>query len=69
MRWPSAPTKASCTCRTPGLQSLLREVGVDLPVRFYTDSSAARSVMHRLGRGRLKHVETRYFFTESLIRQ
>lgn len=52
-----------------GLQPLLREVGVDLPIVVYTDSSAERSVMHRLGHGRPEHVKTRYFFMLSLMQE
>ena len=45
------------TGRGLGLQALLRDAGVDLPVRVWTDSSAAMGTSARQGLGKLRHLE------------
>ena len=41
-----------------GLQSLLRDLGHDIPVRVWTDSSAAIGICGRQGLGKLRHIAT-----------
>jgi hypothetical protein len=48
--------------------SLLSEVGISLPVVVYTDSSSGKAICLRLGAGSQKHVETRYFHIQSMVR-
>ena len=40
-----------------GQQALFRDAGVILPVRVWTDSSAAIGISTRQGLGKLRHVE------------
>jgi hypothetical protein len=48
-------------------QSMLQEIGLDLRVRVWSDSSSGRSWCHRLGAGSMKHVETKYFHIQLLM--
>ncbi len=41
-----------------GYQALLRDLGVDLPLRVWTDSSAAIGICTRQGLGKLRHLDT-----------
>ena len=41
-----------------GHQSLMRDLGYEIPVRVWTDSSAAMGVCQRQGLGKLRHVNT-----------
>ena len=40
----------------------------DVQQRFYIDSSSAMALIHRAGTGRLKHVQIKQFFLQSLLR-
>ena len=52
------------------LQAVMEEVGFGkIPVRVYSDSSAARAISHRSGAGKLKHVEIKQFWIQDLIRR
>ena len=51
-----------------GQQSLLRDLGVDLPVRVWTDSSAALGICSRSGLGKLRHLETHTLWVQEKIR-
>ena len=43
-----------------GFQSMLRDLGIHTSIILYTDSSAARGIIHRAGLGKLRHLETGY---------
>jgi hypothetical protein len=49
------------------VQSTLAEIGIVLKLRVWSDSSAARTMCHRLGAGSLKHVETKHFHIQHLL--
>ena len=51
-----------------GHQSLMRDVGVDLPVCTWTDSSAAIGIASRSGLGRLRHLETHTLWVQEKVR-
>ena len=40
-----------------GVQSMLRDFGVEVPVVLHIDSSAAKGIGNRRGLGRLRHIE------------
>ena len=40
-----------------GQQALFRDAGLELPIRIWTDSSAAMGTSTRQGLGKLKHLE------------
>ena len=45
--------------RTLGLQSMLREVGVEVKIVLQTDSAAAKSYASQRGLGRMRHIEVK----------
>ena len=51
-----------------GHQSLMEDMGYKLPVRVWTDSSAAMGVCHRQGLGRLRHIETQSLWVQQKVR-
>ena len=38
-------------------------------IKLYTDSSAARGIIHRAGLGKLRHLETGYLWLQAAVRQ
>ena len=51
-----------------GFQALLRDVGVDLPLRVWTDSSAAIGICSRQGLGKLRHLDTHTLWIQQAVR-
>ena len=51
-----------------GHQSLLHDVGLDLPVNAWTDSSAAIGIASRSGLGKLRHLETHTLWLQEKVR-
>jgi hypothetical protein len=53
-----------------GLRRILEEIGMLLPVRVLTDSTAGKAVCHRLGAGqKLRHVEVKWFHVQDLVQK
>ncbi len=51
-----------------GYRSLLADLGVELPVRVWTDSSAAIGVCSRQGLGKLRHLDTHTLWVQQAVR-
>ncbi len=51
-----------------GYQSLLRDLGHDLPVRVWTDSSASIGICTRQGLGKLRHIDTHTLWVQQAVR-
>ncbi len=51
-----------------GYQSLLRDIGVDVPLRVWTDSSAAIGICSRQGLGKLRHLDTHTLWIQQAVR-
>ncbi len=51
-----------------GFRSLLADVGVQLPLRVWTDSSAALGICGRQGLGKLRHIDTRSLWIQQKLR-
>ena len=51
-----------------GYQALLDDLGVRLPVRIWTDSSATMGICGRQGLGKLRHVDTRTLWVQQRVR-
>ncbi len=51
-----------------GYQALLRDLGVDLPLRVWTDSSAAVGICSRQGLGKLRHLDTHTLWIQQAVR-
>ena len=53
---------------TLGYQALLEDLGVKLPVRLWTDSTATMGICGRQGLGKLRHVDTRSLWIQQRVR-
>ena len=51
-----------------GYQALLKDLGVSLPVRVWTDSSAAIGICTRQGLGKLRHLDTHTLWIQQAVR-
>ena len=51
-----------------GMQSMLRDLGIIVSVTIFTDSSAARGIIHRAGLGKLRHLETGYLWLQAAVK-
>ena len=51
-----------------GYQSLLRDLGIDIPIRVWTDSSAAVGICSRQGLGKLRHLDTHTLWVQQAVR-
>ncbi len=51
-----------------GYQSLLRDLGQDIPLRVWTDSSAAIGTCSRQGLGKLRHLDTHTLWVQQAVR-
>ena len=51
-----------------GYQALLKDVGVQLPLRVWTDSSAAIGICSRQGLGKLRHLDTHTLWIQQAVR-
>ena len=46
---------------------MLRDIGMQTIVTLYSDSSAARGIIHRAGLGKLRHLETGYLWLQAAV--
>ena len=53
---------------TLGYQALLRDLGIQLPVRVWTDSSATLGICGRQGLGKLRHIDTQCLWIQQRVR-
>ena len=51
-----------------GFQSMLRDLGIRAPLTLFTDSGAARGIIHRVGLGKLRHLETGYLWLQAAVK-
>ena len=51
-----------------GYQSLLADLGVEIPLRVWTDSSAAIGICSRQGLGKLRHLDTHLLWVQQAVR-
>ncbi len=51
-----------------GLQALLQDVQIHLPVRVWTDSTATMGVCGRQGLGKLRHIDTQCLWIQQRVR-
>ena len=47
-----------------GVQTMLREIGIEAAIVLSTDSSAAKSLGSRRGTGRIRHLETKWLWLQ-----
>ena len=48
-----------------GFQAMLADLGITAKIILYTDSFAARGIIHRAGLGKLRHLETGYLWLQA----
>ena len=51
-----------------GFQSMLKDLGMTGSITLYTDSSAARGIIHRAGLGKLRRLETGYLWLQAAVK-
>ena len=51
-----------------GMQALGADLGMDLKVRIWTDSTTGKSIASRRGLGKLRHVELRWLWVQEVIK-
>ena len=47
---------------------MLRDLGLEASVTLFSDSSAARGIIHRAGLGKLRHLETGYLWLQAAVK-
>ena len=47
---------------------MLADLGIDAKIVLYSDSSAARGIIHRAGLGKLRHLETGYLWLHAAVK-
>ena len=52
-----------------GIQSLYRDIGLDMRLRAWTDSSAAMGIAKRQGLGKLRHLECQRLWLQGRLRR
>ena len=53
-------------CEGIGLQQLTRDMGVQVSVRVWVDSSSAKSIAGRIGLGKVRHMDVRYIWVQEV---
>jgi hypothetical protein len=52
-----------------GLKSLLADLGVDVGLKMWVDSSAAKSIASRMGAGKIRHMAVRHLWLQERVRE
>ena len=52
-----------------GMQALAEDLGWEVKVRVWTDSSAAKAVANRRGLGKLRHVELKWLWMQDMVKE
>ena len=50
-----------------GIQSMLKDLGVELKVRLRTDASAAKGIAARRGLGKIRHIEVHQLWLQEKV--
>ena len=50
-----------------GFQSMLKDIVLHVSVTLFSDSSAARGIIHRAGLGKLRRLETGYLWLQAAV--
>ena len=54
--------------RALGVQSLLKDLGQFLKVQIHTDSTAGKGIAQRNGIGKVRHLDTKYLWIQSVVK-
>ena len=52
-----------------GLQSLAKDLGWNIELRLFVDSSAAKAIASRKGLGKVRHLEVRHLWLQQAVRE
>jgi hypothetical protein len=52
-----------------GMQALAEDLGWEVKVRVWTDSSAAKAVANQRGLGKLRHVELKWLWMQEMVKE
>ena len=55
------------SCHGLGIQSYLRDLGIEVDIVVESDSNAAKSFASRQGLGKQRHVQTRYLWIQNPV--
>ncbi len=50
-----------------GMKSIAADLGIELRIRMFTDSAAAKGIMTRRGLGKLRHIEVGYLWLQDIV--
>ena len=50
-----------------GVQAMLRDMGLDLPIEVVTDASAAKGIVSRRGLGKTRHIQVHYLWVQERV--
>jgi len=50
-----------------GIMNMLKDMGKQHSCSVFTDSSAANGIVHRLGAGKIKHLEARQLWVQNVV--
>ena len=51
-----------------GIQALMRDMGWEVVVRIWVDSSAAKSIASRIGLGKIRHLEVKLLWVQEMVK-
>ena len=51
-----------------GVQSIMRDMGWEAPIRLWVDSSAAKSMASRIGLGKVRHMEVKFLWLQEAVK-
>jgi hypothetical protein len=51
-----------------GIQAIARDLGFEMTIRLWVDSSAAKAVVSRIGLGKVRHMEVKYLWAQEAHR-
>ena len=52
-----------------GVQSVMRDMGWEIAIRLWVDSSAAKSMASRIGLGRVRHMEVKFLWLQEAVKE
>ena len=52
---------------TLGIKNMMKFAGVELTAEVFTDSSAAKGIVHRTGCGKVKHLEAKQLWVQEAV--
>ena len=55
------------SCHALGIQSVLKDLGIDVDIELNSDNNAAKSFASRQGLGKQRHVQTRYLWIKNQV--